>query len=125
MQKVKRTYSRRSVSVNLVKDNSTPQGGNPFVIEEGVTLTGNRGSNISVVAQQLLEQVKKLPVDKNVSVLIPKSVAESVNQVVNLVLKVRRLLADDRHVSKNFAITMRTFKDGNGNLVSSRIWRIS
>jgi len=73
----------------------------------------------------LVEQVKKLPIDKNVSVVIPKTVAESANAATNLVLKTRRMLQEDPKVSKDFAITIRIFKDANGNFVNSRVWRIS
>lgn len=123
-KKVKRKYTRRSVSVNLVAPMSNYLQDNPFVIEEGITLIGNRGVN-SVSALQLADKVKQLPIDKNVSVVIPKTVAETSNAVTNLVLKVRRILKEDSSVAKNFAITMRIFKDASGNHVNARIWRIS
>lgn len=114
--KNKRKYARKV---------STEKTSNPFVIETGVPLTGNRRGVTNIIAKQLAETVKKLPVDKNVSVFIPKSAADSKNQITNLVLAVRRLLSEDKHVAKNFAITMRTFKDNNGEFANSRIWRIS
>jgi hypothetical protein len=123
-KKVKRKYTRRSVSVNLVAPMAHYHADNPFVIEEGVSLIGNRGTN-NVTAIQLLDKIKQLPVDKNVSVVVPKSVAESPNQVTNLLLKVKRMLKEDSNVSKTFAVTMRTFKDANGNYINGRIWRIS
>ena len=123
-KKVKRTYTRRSVSVNLVAPMSNYLQDNPFVIEEGITLIGNRGSN-NTSAIQLLDKVKQLPVDKNVSVVIPKTVADRPGAVTNLVLKVRRMLKEDSSVAKTFAITMRVFKDASGNHVNARIWRIS
>ena len=97
---------------------------NPFVIEEGITLAGNRGST-AFTAQLLVEQVKKLPLDKNVSIAIPKAIADTANAATNLVLAVRRFLKNDKHVPKSFAITVRIFKDHAGNYVNSRIWRIN
>lgn len=123
-KKVKRKYTRRSVSVNLVSPMVNYLENNPFVIEEGVSLIGNRSGN-NVIAIQLTDKVKQLPVDKNVSVVIPKTVAETPNAITNLVLKVRRMLKEDSNVSKSFSITMRTFRDANGNYINARVWRIS
>lgn len=123
-KKVKRKYTRRATTVNLVTPMAHYLENNPFVIEEGVSLVGNRGGN-NTTAIQLLDKVKQLPVDKNVSVVIPKSVAENVNQVTNLLLKVRRMLQEDSAVAKDFAVTMRTFKDNAGGYINARIWRIS
>ena len=97
---------------------------NPFVIEQGIELVGNRGS-ASFSAQLLAEQVKKLPVDKNVSIAIPKSIADKPSTATNLVLNVKRLLEKDPSVPKHFAITIRTFKDHEGNYVNARVWRIN
>lgn len=99
-------------------------GDNPFEIQSGVVLTGNRSSS-SLHIQQLLERVRELPVDKEVSILIPKSIAEKASDASNLVLGVRRLIAEDSRFSKNFAITLKTFKDNQGNYVNARIWRIN
>lgn len=97
---------------------------NPFRIEEGITLVGNRGGT-AFTAQLLAEQVKKLPVDKNISIPIPKTIAESANAASNLVLAVRRFLKEDKSISKGFAITLRIFKDHAGNYVNARVWRIN
>lgn len=98
-------------------------GENPFQIESGVALNANRfSSNLHI--HQLLERVKELPVSKEVSILIPKNIAEKASEASNLVLGVRRLIAEDTRFPKNFTITMRTFKDNHGNYLNARIWRI-
>jgi len=96
---------------------------NPFEIQSGVVLTANHSSS-SLRIRQLFERVKELPVDKEISILIPKSIAGKASDASNLVLGVRRLIAGDNTFPKNFTITMKTFKDNQGNYVNARIWRI-
>jgi hypothetical protein len=97
-------------------------GINPFVIEEGVMLTGRSGASIHL--QQLTEAIRKLPVDKNISVLLPITICPDKKTAGNLVLGVRRLLSEDKKTPKNFTITLKTFHDMKKNYVNSRIWRI-
>lgn len=97
-------------------------GENPFQIEKGITFTGNRGNGL--IALQLFEKVKELPVDKEVSILIPKSIASKANEASNLVLGVRRLISEDKKMPKDFTIALKTYKDGKGQYVNSRVWRI-
>jgi hypothetical protein len=98
-------------------------GENPFAIEEGILLTGRTGASIHL--QQLTEVVKKLPIDKNISVLIPITVCPNKKTAGNLVLGVRRLLSEDKKTPKNFTITLKTFTDAKKQYVNSRIWRIA
>lgn len=116
-----RNYSKRNrTSTN--KSSMLKQ--NPFVITNDVVLQGNRTGN-DTIALQLIEKIKELPVDKNVSVLIPPTVINTTNGVTNLILKVRRLINLDKKMPNNFAITVRTFKDGNGEFINARVWRIN
>lgn len=98
-------------------------GDNPFQIESGVVLTANRSSS-SLHIHHLLERIRELPVSKEVSILIPKNIAEKASDASNLVLGVRRLIAEDASFPKNFTITLKTFKDNQGNYLNARIWRI-
>lgn len=98
-------------------------GENPFQIEKGVTFTGNRRSGL--IALQLFEKVKELPIDKEVSILIPRNVATKATEASNLVLGVRRLISEDKNIAKDFTIALKTYKDAKGQYVNARVWRIN
>ena len=116
-----RKTNLRDITVKTVNLDSQE---NPFEIERGVKLSGNR-SGTRFINQLLFAKVKQLPVDKDVSILIPKSVAENASQASNLCLNVRRMIEDDKTFPKNFSITLRTIKDAKGQYVNARIWRIN
>lgn len=97
---------------------------NPFEIKSDVILTGNRSAS-NTFLQQLIEKVRELPVSKELSIIIPKSVAGKASSASNLVLALKRAIAKNTIFPDDFTITMRTFKDDKGNYLNTRIWRIN
>lgn len=98
---------------------------NPFAISEDVEYSSARrsGSNSALVSQ-LFQQVKKLTVDKKVSVAIPITIAKETKEADSLVTAVRNLIAKDETL-KDFTIAMKKFKDAEKRYIGSRIWRLS
>ena len=91
---------------------------NPFSIEAGVVLAGGRAS--SPFAKSLADKMMELPVSKEISIPLPKSIAGSKREASNLFLNAKR------HLQLNkCAFTIRSFKNHAGEYVSSRIWRIA
>lgn len=96
---------------------------NPFEIEENVIIHKTRGS-VSALAEMLFEKVKELPVSKTTAVMIPKSVAPTKKDANSLVTSVRRLMKNSEYYS-DWAISLNTYSDADGNYTFSRIWRIN
>jgi len=91
---------------------------NPFSIETGVVLAGGRSS--SPYAKALADKMMELPVSKEISIPLPKSMAGSKREASNLFLNAKRHLK-----GKKCAFTIRSFKNHAGEYVSSRVWRIA
>lgn len=99
---------------------TTNTNDNPFKIEEGVVFTGNRGSNIH--ADMLIEQMLKLPVDKNKSIAIPLGICKTKNEASNLFLAAKRRVA---LVNRSAYYTMKTvYSVDKKSYLGARIWRL-
>ena len=115
----------RPRKVRQQKEKTVASVGNPFEITTDVPLSSTHGQ-LSGYTEMLLESISKLPIDKNVSVHIPKTIVPSKKETAALVSAVRRVISLNKtKYGKDFTITIRTEMDNNKMYNGSRIWRIA
>lgn len=124
-RKKKGTTTRKAATVPAVK----VTGPNPFKIETDLIYTGNRGGMYNPLVTQLKESVMKLtPNDVRHSVSIPTTVAPTKNDASNMVVNLRRMLADSKEkVERDTTVTLKAIfsDDDSKKYLGSRVWRKS
>lgn len=122
---IKPTTNKVEEKTLKVKKNTVLANTNVFKIEQNTPLIRRRSrlTNLNVLA--LAQVAKQLEVNKDQSICIPKTIAKTSAEASNLVLQLRRMAAEDKAFPKDFAITMRTEKNIEGQYTNTRIWRIA